>query len=440
MSWFGGGRPTPRATLNRQQQIETLKQHNPYVVGVADDPNSFDIGLKLPNGCIIRVRTTLPGGFPDNGLPPTVRIVEAPTTHMWLDAQQRVVGSPELSTWNPSKSLGAVVLSIIQYFGTSPPLYTPAAGPGAGASARQLMPGPYAAQAAASSASSNQNSVGGGAQAGGPSSRQQPGQQPAQNSSAEDSVASGGTRGGRPVSSRSHTAVPPLPSEFPELKSMSLDEIQALTGDSVARKDFIDEQESVAVFKSLAVSTREEAAKLAQSNLDASNEIAELRDQLKALQSNNGSKAEELKKLLAKKQAVLSRFEPNRLARDLELTAQEIDNQSESLAEAFCDPEAPPFGGLTASNSFGDSISVYGGGGGFDDSRSVFSSSGGGGGGASTIAGATNPAVTAALREFRDEFLALRKRYHMAHAKVELLQQGGLSSSSNAPAGGAASR
>jgi hypothetical protein len=421
MSWFGGAAPaapagagarssTPRSALNRQQQVDALRAANPYAVGVAGDPNSFDIGLKLPSGQVIRVRTSLPPGFPESGAPPTVRIVDTPIGHPWLDAQQRVVGSPELAGWAPSKNLGAVVLSIIQHFGTNPPVFGAAPAP---AGPQGLMPGPYAGAASASS-SSRQLPVG-----------DQQAQQPAAAAGGASAAAAAADAAN---STRHHTPVPPIPSAFPELQSLSLAELQALLDDRSSRREWVlDTQESLPVFRSLVVSTREEAAKAAQANMDAQADIAALRGTLRALQAANAAKADELKTLLAKRQAALERYAPSRLARDLQATADELDALSDSLVEQFCDPDNAA--GPAGSSALGDSVSVYGGsgsgGGGWDDDRrSTFSGGTGAGGNA------------AALREFREELLALRRRYHMAHAKVELLHQGGLWAVAPPPAAG----
>lgn len=429
MSWFGAAAPapaagarssTPRGVLSRQQQVDALKAANPFAVGVAGDPNSFDIGLKLPTGQVIRVRTSLPVGFPESGAPPTVRIVDTPIGHPWLDAQQRVVGSPELAGWSPSKNLGAVVLSIIQHFGTNPPVFGAPPGVGAAAGAQGLMPGPYAAASAASSASSRQLPVGGSGQPGSPQQPQQPAAAAAAGAGAPAPAVSA-------INSRHHTPVPPIPSEFPELAALSLAELQALLDDRGARREWVvDTQESLPLLRSLLASTREEAAKAAQANLDAQADIAALRANLRSLQAANAAKADELKALLAKRQAVLERYAPGRLARDLQATADELDALSDSLVEQFCDPDNAAYAGgggpAGSSSALGDSVSVYGGsgsggGGGWDDDRrSTFSGGTGAGGGGNA----------AALREFRDELLALRRRYHMAHAKVELLHQGGL--------------
>lgn len=227
-----------------------------------------------------------------------------------------------------------------------------------------------------------------------------------------------------------------MPDDFPELHSLPLHELSALLGDAGARREWLESYESVSVFRAAAASAQEEAAAAAQSNLDAVGEVERLARELRGLQAQGAAKAEELRRLLARRQAALDRYAPSRLARDLASTADELDAQSEALSAAFTDPDAPPLSAGGGGSSFGDSVSVYGGagggGGGWDDGRSVYNTSGGGGG---SVVGGANPAVTAAVREFREEYLALRKRYHMAHAKRDMLSAGAPLQQLHRPAG-----
>jgi hypothetical protein len=66
----------------------------------------WDVGLKLPSGATVSIRTTVPDGFPHE--PPMLHIVQRRATHPWLDSYQRVVCSPEVNTWNATKNLGHV--------------------------------------------------------------------------------------------------------------------------------------------------------------------------------------------------------------------------------------------------------------------------------------------------------------------------------------------
>ena len=448
--WLGPQQaPGHARLLSRQQQVDSLRAANPFAVGVEQDPNSFDIGLRLPSGKIVRVRTTLPPGFPENGLPPMVRIVEAPTRHPWLDTQQRVAGSPELAAWAPSKNLGAVVLSIIQHFGSVPPVFE-----ALGAGAQLLQPGPYSQQqppqqrqqpgpyaqqpqqqqqhqqhqqqrqqqlppqpggaaaegGRASSSSSSSTSGGGGGGGGRP-----PPPAAAPRGSSSGGSGGGGSGGGGGAATRRHTtttALPPIPASFPELEALPLAELTRLLGDAAARAEWVAGQEAVCVFQAVAASSRDEAAGAARANLAAVAEAEQLAGELRALAARVAAGEAELRRLLGVRAAMRERLAPGRLSRDLAATAAELDAQSELLSEAFCDSHA---------DGAGDGASVAGGSasGGWDDGRSVAGASavtGGGGGGG----------VAAAVREFREDYLALRKRYHMANAKVEVLQQAGL--------------
>lgn len=56
MSIFGFGATTPKHP-SRQDQINALKTACPFATQARDDPNSFDVGLRLPSGETVRLRT-----------------------------------------------------------------------------------------------------------------------------------------------------------------------------------------------------------------------------------------------------------------------------------------------------------------------------------------------------------------------------------------------
>lgn len=88
-----------------EEQVSNFKQYNPFARPSPVDPSRiYDIGLRLPSGEVLTVQLILPVGFPVEA--PTVTVLQRVVTHPWLDMHQRVVGSPELQCWHPSKCLG----------------------------------------------------------------------------------------------------------------------------------------------------------------------------------------------------------------------------------------------------------------------------------------------------------------------------------------------
>lgn len=349
MFGLGRQRPAPPPTLTRQQQIDSLKAAYPHISEVPGDPNSWDLGLLLQEvRVVVRVRTSLPVGFPD--MAPIVRIIVAnnSATHPWLDGNQRVVGSPELNAWDKTKNLGVVLQTIIQYFGSSPPKLV---GP-----AHPETPTPTPPGGAVATAS--------------PAPRPQP-----------------------VPSQRPKIPIPPVPESFPELESLSLAELETLKVDAAERKTWMKGHESLAIFQALLSGQRERQLKAASSNLEKQAEIVRLQGQISEAEEALRLQRTELQGLRVRVGAALERYSPVKLTKDLLATARELEAMCDRLATEFKEDGGASSGG----GKRGDSASQHSGG----------------------------TADASGVREFRDEFLALRKRYHIARAKAMLLSQKG---------------
>ena len=220
--------------------------------------------------------------------------------------------------------------------------------------------------------------------------------------------------------------MPPVPSSFAELSTLSLEQLQRLLRDPTALEDLVMAQEQLVVFGALAVSQREEALRLAQENTHAESSISSLREEAESAAGAVESRARDVAGLLAQQQAQLDRFSASRLARDLLTTATALDASSEELAASLTDPDAPPLGSGGA--PFSDSsTSVSGGGVGDRDGTSTNTPNGASSSAVGAAAGgASSTATGAALREFREAYVALRSRHHAATIKAEVLSQAGL--------------
>lgn len=179
---------------------------------------------------------------------------------------------------------------------------------------------------------------------------------------------------------------------------MAADDLQTLLEKAEARQIFISQEESVKLFEEIATAQREELLKTASSNLAAAESIDELSKRRKALAETARQKAEMLQQLLGKQQRVMDKLSPQGLAREVETAAKELERQSDALAEQFC--EEGSIAGAAAAGA---------------------GSPWEGGAGSSTPSPAGS-ASAANLREFRERYLALRKRYHSAQARAHILK------------------
>ena len=414
---------------SRQQQIESLRALNPLLANVGGDPNSYDLGLRIldpPTGTqtVIRVRTSLPPGFPESARP-TMRIIvpeQGSVLHPWVDpTTQAIVASPDLNAWDGSKNLGAVVKAVMDNFtSTSAPKLLKAgqqqrmgggggqmqAPQGVGWASGAPMPGPYGGAtptgpygAAQRAGGGGGGGIGGGGYPGaaspgaggwGAAGQQAPspysGAGPApgpyhgaalaaqQGGEGAPSVrpprlppggGGGGGGGGvgvsvsgagRPVAGAAaprgalgvggaRTPLPSIPPSFPSLCALPTSELEALARDPEARSEWLAQHSEgagdLAVLAACVASGSQAACARAGALLELRLAITAQREELRGVLSEARAREEELAGLLARRQAVLSRVAPAELARELQLTVNELDLQCTRLAETFADDTRP---------------------------------------------------------------------------------------------------
>jgi len=444
------------------------------VFGAVVNPLHHNLTCILALTHVRRLCSTLTDAFPDAA--PIVSVVERITTHPWLDDQQRVVRSPELNAWSRERNLGQAVLSVIQHFGTHPPAHAFPSGPpsfpapggplagragmmapgsagmspggtgagggsgspfpvpaGGGFSAGMQAPGGPGSGAPAAGAGGvpPHTPIGGPGSAAGSSGSGRAGA-PSPGVSAgvarlslarQDSLSSevkledlnglaashrgagggvggvghggGASAGGGSGHGGSHTMLPPVPSSFPALEAMSMDELRTLQEDDTARTGFLASCEEFRVLAELAAGQRDATAKLARENMAKAAELRAAGEALQAAQEAVRAKQATLAALLQRQKAAGERFNGPRLARELQTTATQLSAMTEELVEAF--------------SSSGGAAGTPGG----DGSGTPAFGPGGGGG------------VDPRLRRFSEDFVALRKRYHLACAKRDIVQQVG---------------
>lgn len=176
----------------------------------------------------------------------------------------------------------------------------------------------------------------------------------------------------------SHTTIPPVPSEFPALATLTLDELTLLLDHAEYRSAFLAATEEVKLYEAMAASQREDTQKIASSNVKLAEEVKALGAEWKRLQEVCKAKQEEFAGLQAKLASGLERFTSPKLSRELDIAARELQQMSDTVADAFTSEDS------------------------------------------------TSTATPAAIREFKDEFISLRKRYHAGRAKAQILQETGL--------------
>jgi Modifier of rudimentary (Mod(r)) protein len=173
---------------------------------------------------------------------------------------------------------------------------------------------------------------------------------------------------------KTHTALPPVPSKFPELERLSDAEIDALLASEDARRAWAEEQEPVQVFRSMASSQEEDAMSLCNSSLELQETVQaymqQINDKKKELDSYQST---ELQISLNKARAILDSYSAPSISRSLERMSNELDVMSGTLVTSFVE---------------GDSHLGF--------------------------------------KEFKEEYISIRRRFHLSLMKAQLLKAKGL--------------
>lgn len=337
--------------------------------------------------------------------------MEKPVRHRLLDAQCRLVNWPDLVSWNPAtKNLGTVVYNIVDTFSREPPQLII----GAPAPAPVAYPPPMGAQTAPMGGAGYIPGGGAGLPSG------PPGGQPSVPSTAA-SVGGAGVAGAStsvapappgplkrseslgvevsldavlsrpsPSDSRASTASDgpgvSVPSEFPELQGMAIETLTMLAEAEELRRCWLATRAEVKGYDEMIGGAREETSKLAESNALLAAKLQSLSEQLTAQQATCKRKQAELAALVDAQKALQASFTPAKLSRDLDTAAEELGRLSDERADGFI-AGAGPYAGIAA--------------------------------------GTSKDAQAAAVHAFAADFLALRKRYHAAKAKAQIVAAAG---------------
>jgi len=456
--------PVPRA-YRRDEQIASLKaQYAQTLVADPSDASSFDVGLRLvATNQILRIRITLPSGFPEAAAP-QIRIVDRRCVHALLEPSGSQVVQAAAVGWDASKNLGWVVKMVMDRLGSPPPEYRPEGTVNVwsnGAVQQQAAPGAGAAYPPPGSTVSQYPPP--GAQYPRPGVQQQPQQRAPSPAPAPAPP---------PPVRRAALSVPPLPSDM-GLAGLSVADLTQLLEDEGARAAHLwthvpDLPSAVA----LVGAARAAACDSARATLGCKEELEGLLASCTSLEGELEAERASLLSLARRQATVVERFNPVRLARELESVADELDRTSAALAESFANTSVEDWADRFGGGSAGSVVGGFGGGGpeagpprglyhsstpsfagvhsaagalpspaatassgyeaggglmpGVGSASAASGSYAGGGakGGGTTIAVPSSGLL--ALRDFRDEFVSLRKRHHAARIQAGLLRAVGL--------------
>uniref|UniRef100_A0A7S2IGW3 VPS37 C-terminal domain-containing protein n=1 Tax=Helicotheca tamesis TaxID=374047 RepID=A0A7S2IGW3_9STRA len=324
--------PTPaaRASItsryNRNDHIQsylndpTLK---PSTRRVSRDDSTYDTVFQTKSGYALILRVHLPVAASTTSLPPPpgMTLVGVRATHPWVDGKMRVIGyDPVNSAQNWASSgllLGNAVSTVVQHL--------------------QLYP-PNVIEITDDSLQRLQASIQGGAAGGG--GRQQQNRFPSNpprsslTQAPPDYQTALETGGG---DDDHNIPIPPVPSSFPELESMSRSEMQELLDDEEKYQAFVEEMPSVKTLNDLKSSIFKGNVETAESNLKHEEELGELHAEVQSLKEGLKEKVEKFRELESK-QAELTRPPDKRdVIKKLTKAKKDAFNESEDIASAWLD-------------------------------------------------------------------------------------------------------
>lgn len=276
---------------------------------------------------LFNVRVSLSPNFPVDS--PTVQLMPD-AEHAWLNAYSAVVGPPVGhpslgSGWGSMKNLGTVIGDLMREFVRVPPRLR-GAGP-----VPSVAPAPVTRVALS-------RPLGDPAPAPAPpgpygySSEAQPVLPPRGSSAATIAPAPGGTASGPPAAA---SAMPPVPSSFPELADKTIDELDALLSNEALFASFFSELAFVKSYRDFRMDLKARNAELAQRLLRQEEALNAKRVEVQLAHEELARVRSALGDMRAAHEQIMSQYTPDALAARLEAAQNEADSASVNLEAEF---------------------------------------------------------------------------------------------------------
>jgi len=301
---YPGGRQDDGQGL-RLKQIDSLRQYFSTVKEVVRD-TSFEIPLTLPSRKTIILKINLSPDFPR--VSPTLQITPA-VTHKLVDSNMFITpqAHENLSRWNANANLGKTVYEIVQKLMQEPPQILQFTNP---------SPAPVPAPMPA------------------------PQSYPYGNGGVPVQMNQSMTKppppyGPQPSTSVGKTALPGIPSNFPELESKTPSELSQMLNDETEFNRFFESLPAVQTMKKLRDDLRNANEELAKKNLTKEVEIESVKRELNGRQQVVADKRFAFEQKAQRQQEVMKQFSTPALIDQLSNAAQEAEMSSDAIANKF---------------------------------------------------------------------------------------------------------
>ncbi|CAH0516444.1 unnamed protein product [Peronospora belbahrii] len=230
-----------------------------------------------------------------------------PLQNRWLDTAGNVHGHPDLNRWTAHSDLGRIVSEIVTELRI-------AAKKSLVSLAQSSSPAPAASLlqypgSRASYALSNR-----------PSPQAQT-QQPTQQTSA--------------TSKTQRTQMPVIPATFPELEELSLSQLEMLSSDKRALKQFVKELSSVKEFTQLRDEVLHSNMGIARTTLGYESEQRQLQTLVEAQRTKLRAAHQALAEKRVRQQHIAARHRPDALLAQLSTAIKDVENETDDIATQF---------------------------------------------------------------------------------------------------------
>ena len=135
----------------------------------------------------------------------------------------------------------------------------------------------------------------------------------------------------------SHMPIPTVPAVFPELETMSKEDMQELLNDEDKFRKFVEEMSAVTTLIDLQTSIQKGNVETAEANLKQEEELAMLHAEVAALQSDLREKVETFRTLEAKQNELCAPPDRRHVIKKLTAAKKEAYGESEELAATWVD-------------------------------------------------------------------------------------------------------
>jgi len=252
----------------------------------------YDMVVKTKFGPL-KMNVVLPAKFPEEK-PQLVILTRV--QHRWVDQNMHVTSSPRMNSWNTHSNLGLAVQEAYTEFAANPP--SPIATP---------PPQPHQPHQPHQQAQSQPP------QPGPPAVQEEP--------------------------EESHIPLPEIPSHFPELDKLSLEELEALNTSEEGLQDIIDRQTSTQSMNALRSELCQGIQDLAGKALAKEKDIQDWEMKTQILLVDFQEQLATLENLEARKQAITQRYSCQNLAAALDKGIAEADEAAEVMLESYFESE-----------------------------------------------------------------------------------------------------